>query len=117
MIYPVLRRWFARAGEMITTRKSESCGTNAAAGTHEYPMSPEASHRSQAKRKKYRHPLSLPGDTQFYDEQAILPATQFHPLTETTAEHELHDKDYSSSSEAIRVTHETIIHSNKGGPQ
>lgn len=116
MIYPVLRRWFFRAGEVLTTRKASSYGTNGAE-SHEFPMSPEASRRSQVKRKKYRHPLSLPGDTQFYDEQAMLPETQFQTLTETTAEHELHNKGYSSSSEGIRVTHEMIVHSDKGESQ
>ncbi|CAG8890340.1 unnamed protein product [Penicillium egyptiacum] len=108
MIYPLVRRFTRRAGLYITSR----------GGSQSYPGYPlsdaeaETGGNGYAKRKKFRHPLSIP-DTQWNttsDEAMILPTSRQQPPTCTAG-----DGDWDSRSQGsqggIKVVHETIIHS------
>ncbi|KAJ5965013.1 uncharacterized protein N7479_004889 [Penicillium vulpinum] len=110
MIYPLIRRFTRRAGIYITSR----------GGSQSYPGYPlsDADTGGYSRRKKYRHPLSIPGDTQWNtmsDEQMILPTSRQQPPTCTAG-----DGDWESHSQGsqtgIKVVHETIIHTSEKIP-
>lgn len=104
MIYPVVRRRIQRAGQYISSRTQS---------THNQLHSYKDNHNtneSGTKRKKFRHPLSIP-DTQWNtisDEHIALHQTKQPPPTciaEDPADWE------SSSPPGITVVRETIVHS------
>ncbi|KAJ5824769.1 hypothetical protein N7447_007109 [Penicillium robsamsonii] len=105
MIYPLIRRFTKRAGLYISSR----------GGSQSYPGYPlsDADTGGYARRKKFRHPLSIPGDTQWNtmsDEQMILPTSRQQPATCTAADGDWESHSQSSQT-GIKVVHETIIHS------
>ncbi|KXG54426.1 uncharacterized protein PGRI_075700 [Penicillium griseofulvum] len=85
-----------------------------------YPLSDaDTGGGGYARRKKFRHPLSIPGDTQWNtisDEQMILPTSRQQPATCTAG-----DGDWESHSQGsqtgIKVVHETIVHSSEKSPR
>ncbi|OGM41996.1 hypothetical protein ABOM_009526 [Aspergillus bombycis] len=107
MIYPLCRRIARRAGWYISTKgvsansypltDSEVPGAGAA-------NSKSTMHSSNRKRK-FRHPLSLP-DTQYHDEQTILPRSEA-----TICEAGTWDEESRGSQEGIKVVRETIVRS------
>ncbi|KAJ6179944.1 hypothetical protein N7519_010405 [Penicillium mononematosum] len=112
MIYPLVRRFTRRAGLYISSRG----GSQSYPGYPAYPLSDADADTGggggYAKRKKFRHPLSIP-DTQWNtisDEQMILPTSRQQPPTCTAG-----DGDWDSRSQGsqggIKVVHETIIQS------
>ncbi|OQE17960.1 hypothetical protein PENSTE_c019G01649 [Penicillium steckii] len=107
MIYPLIRRVARRAGLYLTT-KSDSQSYPA------YPLSEGENISGYSKRKKFRHPLSLPADTQWNttsDEQMILPTSRQQPPTCTAGEGDWDSQSHRSAGGGIKVIHETIIHS------
>ncbi|CEJ59801.1 hypothetical protein PMG11_08405 [Penicillium brasilianum] len=111
MIYPLFRRIARRAGLYITSR-----GT----GSESYPAyqlsDGEAS--GYPKRRKFRHPLSIPGDTQWNaisDEQMILPTSRQEPPTCTAGDGDWDATSHTSHGGGIKVIHETIVHSAEKG--
>ncbi|CAI7594279.1 unnamed protein product [Penicillium glandicola] len=107
MIYPLIRRFTKRAGLYISSR----------GGSQSYPGYPlsdaDTGGGGHSRRKRFRHPLSIPGDTQWNtmsDEQMILPNSRQQPATCTAG-----DGDWESHSQSsqggIKVVHETIVHS------
>ena len=114
MIYPVVRRVARRANGYIS---SLGGGTS---DNLSYPMTgdrynPDKS--NQSRRKKFRHPLSLPGESQWIntmnnDEQMILPTSRQHP---PICESNMHDQDWDAASQrsqdGIKVVQETIVQS------
>ncbi|KAJ5171008.1 uncharacterized protein N7500_003791 [Penicillium coprophilum] len=111
MIYPLMRRFTKRAGLYISSR----------GGSQSYPGYPlsDADTGGYAKRKKFRHPLSIPGDTQWNtisDEQMILPNSRQQPATCTAGDGDWESHSQSSQT-GIKVVHETIIHSVEKSPR
>ncbi|OQE41946.1 hypothetical protein PENCOP_c004G06770 [Penicillium coprophilum] len=111
MIYPLMRRFTRRAGLYISSR----------GGSQSYPGYPlsDADTGGYAKRKKFRHPLSIPGDTQWNtisDEQMILPNSRQQPATCTAGDGDWESHSQSSQT-GIKVVHETIIHSVEKSPR
>lgn len=114
MIYPVIRRVARRANSYIS---SLGGGTS---DNLSYPMTGDrynTDKSNQSRRKKFRHPLSLPGESQWIntmnnDEQMILPTSRQHP---PTCESNMHDQDWDAASQrsqdGIKVVHETIVQS------
>lgn len=114
MIYPVVRRIARRANGYLS---SFNGGTS---DNLSYPLSENRYHTdksNQSRRKKFRHPLSLPGESQWVntvnnDEQMILPTSKQHP---PTCESNMHDQDWDAvsqrSQDGIKVVHETIVQS------
>ncbi|KAJ5365552.1 hypothetical protein N7517_008438 [Penicillium concentricum] len=107
MIYPLIRRFTRRAGLYISSR----------GGSQSYPGYPlsdaDTGGGGYARRKKFRHPLSIPGDTQWNtisDEQMILPSSRQQPATCTAGDGDW-DSHSQSSQTGIKVVHETIVHS------
>ncbi|KAI2715131.1 hypothetical protein CBS147332_4785 [Penicillium roqueforti] len=105
MIYPLIRRFTKRAGLYITSRNESESYPG-------YHLSDADTGGGYSKRKKFRHPLSIPGDTQWNtisDEQMILPTSRQQPPTCTAG-----DGDWKSQSQSsqggIKVVHETIVH-------
>ncbi|KAJ6087979.1 hypothetical protein N7467_006893 [Penicillium canescens] len=114
MIYPLFRRAARRAGLYITSRN----------GSQSYPAYPlsdgDTGGGAYAKRKKFRHPLSIPGDTQWNtisDEQMILPTSRQQPPTCTAGEGDWETHSQSSQGGGIKVVHETIVHSREKSPR
>lgn len=107
MIYPLVRRVARRAGLFLTTKGgSESYPA--------YPLSEGENTTGYSKRKKFRHPLSLPADTQWNttsDEQMILPTSRQQPTTCTAGDGDWDAQSSGSHGGGIKVIHETIIHS------
>lgn len=113
MIYPLVRRVARRANGYLTSPR----GTD---NSLSYPMSGDRNHTdksNQSHRKKFRHPLSLPGDTQWAntvdnDEQMILPTSRQEPATCSSDPQSV---DWDSTSQrshgGIKVVHETILQS------
>lgn len=102
MIYPVLRRRARWAGRYISSRTSP---------THNALPSSKDNHtdQSQPKRKRFRHPLSIP-DTQWNtitDEHRILHPSRQPPST-CVAEDPKH-WETTSQTGGITVVHEMII--------
>ncbi|KAF3399966.1 hypothetical protein F1880_007996 [Penicillium rolfsii] len=107
MIYPLFRRVARRAGLYITSRGGGSESYQA------YQLS-GGDTSGYAKRKKFRHPLSIPGDTQWNtvsDEQMILPTSRQQPPTCTAGESDWDATSHTSHGGGIKVIHETIVHS------
>ncbi|KAJ5213780.1 hypothetical protein N7449_000949 [Penicillium cf. viridicatum] len=113
MIYPLVRRFTRRAGLYISSR----------GGSQSYPGYPlsdaDTGGGGYSRRKKFRHPLSIPADTQWNtisDEQMILPTSRQQPPTCTAGggDWESHSQ---SSQNGIKVVHETIIHSTEKSPR
>ncbi|KAJ5638171.1 hypothetical protein N7490_008050 [Penicillium lividum] len=104
MIYPLVRRLARRAGLYLTTKTGES---------QNYELSADSA--GYVKRKKFRHPLSLPGDTTLWntvsDEQMILPIARQQPATCTAREGNWDTISHGSHGGGIKVVHETIVHS------
>ncbi|CAG8018255.1 unnamed protein product [Penicillium nalgiovense] len=119
MIYPLVRRFTRRAGLYISSRG----GSQSYPGYPAYPLSDAdadadtgggggGSGGGYARRKKFRHPLSIP-DTQWNttsDEQMILPTSRQQPPTCTAGDGDWDSRSQSSQG-GIKVVHETIIHS------
>lgn len=113
MIYPLIRRFTRRAGLYISSRG----GSESYQG---YPLSDaDTGGGGYSRRKKFRHPLSIPADTQWNtisDEQMILPTSRQQPPTCTAG-----DGDWDSHSQGsqggIKVVHETIVHSTEKSPR
>lgn len=113
MIYPVVRRVARQANGYLTSPR----GTD---NSLSYPLSEDQNHTdksNQSRRKKFRHPLSITGDSQWVntvdnDEQMILPTSRQHPPT-CSSEPQLTDWDTTSqrSHDGIKVVHETILQS------
>ncbi|KAJ5092648.1 hypothetical protein NUU61_007518 [Penicillium alfredii] len=108
MIYPLFRRAARRAGLYLTTK----------AGSQSYPAYPlsdnDTSNHGYPKRKKFRHPLSIPADTQWNttsDEQMILPTSRQQPPTCTAGDGDWETTSHGSHGGGIKVVHETIVHS------
>ncbi|CRL29225.1 unnamed protein product [Penicillium camemberti] len=111
MIYPLVRRFTRRAGLYISSR----------GGSESYPgyHLSEADTGGYSRRKKFRHPLSIPGDTQWNtisDEQMILPTSRQQPPTCTAGDGDWESHSQSSQN-GIKVVHETIIHSTEKSPR
>ncbi|CAI7646505.1 unnamed protein product [Penicillium palitans] len=111
MIYPLVRRFTMRAGLYISSR----------GGSESYPgyHLSEADTGGYSRRKKFRHPLSIPGDTQWNtisDEQMILPTSRQQPPTCTAGDGDWESHSQSSQN-GIKVVHETIIHSTEKSPR
>ncbi|CAI7630261.1 unnamed protein product [Penicillium pancosmium] len=107
MIYPLVRRVARRAGLFITTRSGSQ-------SYPAYPLSEGENTTGYSKRKKFRHPLSLPADTQWNttsDEQMILPTSRQQPPTCTAGEGDWDAQSHGSHGGGIKVIHETIVHS------
>ncbi|CAI7665647.1 uncharacterized protein N7487_008003 [Penicillium crustosum] len=113
MIYPLVRRFTKRAGLYISSR----------GGSESYP----GYHLSEAdtggggysRRRKFRHPLSIPADTQWNtmsDEQMILPTSRQQPPTCTAGDGDWESHSQSSQN-GIKVVHETIIHTTEKSPR
>lgn len=107
MIYPLVRRFTRRAGLYITSR----------GGSESYPgyhlSDADTGGDGYSRRKKFRHPLSIPADTQWNtisDEQMILPTSRQQPPT-CTAGNDDWESHSQSSQRGIKVVHETIVHS------
>ncbi|KAI9933775.1 hypothetical protein ASPWEDRAFT_105068 [Aspergillus wentii DTO 134E9] len=112
MIYPVCRRAARRAGIYISSRG----GTTEV--YHVYPLSEDQqpnTDNSNGRRRKFRHPLSIPGDTQWNtisgDEQMILPTSRQHPPTCTADPERDWETNSTLSQEGIKVVMETIVRS------
>ncbi|KAJ5492500.1 hypothetical protein N7453_010597 [Penicillium expansum] len=113
MIYPLIRRFTRRAGLYISSRG----GSESYQG---YPLSDaDTGGGGYSRRKKFRHPLSIPADTQWNtisDEQMILPTSRQQPPTCTAG-----DGDWDSHSQGsqggIKIVHETIVHSTEKSPR
>ena len=106
MIYPLFRRLARRAG-LYLTDKSDSQGYPA------YQLS-EGDTGAYGKRRKFRHPLSIPADTQWNtisDEQMILPTSRQQPPTCTAGDGDWDTNSHGSNNGGIKVIHETIVHS------
>ncbi|KAJ5734948.1 uncharacterized protein N7483_000073 [Penicillium malachiteum] len=106
MIYPLLRRLARRAGLYLTTKS----------GSQSYPayQLSEGDASGYVKRKKFRHPLSIPATTQWNtvsDEQMILPTSRQQPPTCTAGEGDWDAISQGSHNGGIKVVHETIVHS------
>ncbi|KOS46296.1 hypothetical protein ACN38_g2781 [Penicillium nordicum] len=115
MIYPLVRRFTRRAGLYISSR----------GGSESYPGYPlsdadaDTGGGGYSRRKKFRHPLSIPGDTQWNttsDEQMILPTSRQQPPTCTAGDGDWESHSQSSQN-GIKVVHETIIHSSEKSPR
>lgn len=107
MIYPLMRRVTRRAGIYISTR----------GGSESYPgyqlSEGDTGGGVSSRRKRFRHPLSIPADTQWNmtsDEQMILPTSRQQPATCTAGDNDW-DAHSQGSQSGIKVVHETIIHS------
>ncbi|EAW08923.1 uncharacterized protein ACLA_098650 [Aspergillus clavatus NRRL 1] len=103
MIYPLFRRAARRAG-LYMSSKGNSQSYPA------YPLSEPGTSTHQSKKRRFRHPLSIP-DTQWHtvsDEAMMLPPSvqHQHPATCTAEEW---DQSSRRSLEGIKVVHETII--------
>lgn len=108
MIYPLFRRAARRAGLYVTAKSGES------QSYHAYPLSDGDASGYAKRSKKYRHPLSIPGDTQWNtisDEQMILPTSRQQPPTCTGGEADWETRSHASHNGGIKVIHETIVHS------
>lgn len=111
MIYPLFRRVARRAGLYLTSRGG---------GSESYPayQLSGGDGSGYARRKKFRHPLSIPADTQWNtisDEQMILPTSRQQPPTCTGGEGDWDATSHNSHGGGIKVIHETIIHSAEKG--
>lgn len=108
MIYPLFRRAARRAGLYLTTKGG---------GSESYPgyQLSDGDNTGYSKRRKFRHPLSIPGDTQWNtisDEQMILPTSRQQPPTCTGGgDGEWETQSHASHGGGIKVIHETIVHS------
>ncbi|GAB1200689.1 hypothetical protein APSETT444_010064 [Aspergillus pseudonomiae] len=107
MIYPLCRRIARRAGWYIST-KGVSANSYPLTDS-ELPGAPNSKGTmlSSNRKRRFRHPLSLP-DTQYHDEQTILPRTEA-----TICEAGTWDEDSRGSQEGIKVVRETIVRSSK----
>lgn len=108
MIYPLFRRLARRAGLYLTTKGGSKSG-------EAYQLSDgDTGGASYPKRKKFRHPLSIPADTQWNtisDEQMILPNSHQQPATCIGGENDWETNSHTSHCGGIKVVHETIVHS------
>lgn len=105
MIYPLVRRLARKAGMVITSRNDTA-----------YPLSDGGS--EYPKRKKFRHPLSLP--TQWgtvSDEHMILPTSRQQAPTCVGGEGDWDSTSQRSDGAGIKVTHETIVRSVEKEPR
>ncbi|KAJ5560456.1 hypothetical protein N7513_002855 [Penicillium frequentans] len=105
MIYPLVRRLARRAGLYLTTRTGAS---------ESYQLSEGDTGGGYVKRKKFKHPLSLPADTQWNtvsDEQMILPTSRQQPPTCSAGDGDWDTASHGSHGGGIKVVHETIVHS------
>ncbi|KAJ6151338.1 hypothetical protein N7470_007932 [Penicillium chermesinum] len=108
MIYPLIRRMARRAGLYLSTKGGSQSDpayqlSDGDTGPSSYP-----------KRKKFRHPLSLPADSQWNtvsDEQMILPDSRQQPATCTGGDNDWETHSHASHNGGIKVVHETIVHS------
>lgn len=114
MIYPVVRRVARRAnGYLISSRRGDQSSLG-------YPLSDDQNNTdksAQSRRKKFRHPLSIPGDSMWAntinnDEQMILPTSRQKPPVCSSDAHPW-DWDATSqrSQDGIKVIRETIVQS------
>lgn len=106
MIYPLIRRIARRTGLYFTTKGSQSYPA--------YQLSDGDNSGASSKRKKFRHPLSIPADSQWNtisDEQMILPNPQQQPATCIGGDNDWDANSHTSHSGGIKVVHETIVHS------
>ncbi|KAJ5919303.1 hypothetical protein N7466_010246 [Penicillium verhagenii] len=111
MIYPLIRRFARRAGLYLTTKTG--------GGSQSYQLSEGEADTGgggdgYVKRKKFRHPLSLPGESQWNtvsDEQMILPNRRQQPATCTAGDGDWDTTSHESHGGGIKVVHETIVHS------
>ncbi|KAJ5101149.1 hypothetical protein N7456_007201 [Penicillium angulare] len=106
MIYPLIRRLACRAGLYLTTKT----------GSQSYPayQLSDGDNSGYVKRKKFRHPLSLPVTTEWNtvsDEQMILPTSRQQPPTCTGGDRDWDSRSQASNNGGIKVVHETIVHS------
>lgn len=111
MIYPLIRRIARRAGLYLTTKN----------GSQSYPayQLSDGDTGGYPKRKKFRHPLSLPVDSQWNtvsDEQMILPTSRQQPPTCTAGDGDWETHSLPSHGNGIKVVHETIVHSSEKEP-
>lgn len=111
MIYPLFRRIARRAGLYIATKT----GSSQSYPPYEHELSEgETAGGGYVRRKKFRHPLSIPGDTQWNtvsDEQMILPTSRQQPPTCTAGDGDWDTASHGSQGGGIKVVHETIVHS------
>ncbi|KGO63805.1 hypothetical protein PITC_054310 [Penicillium italicum] len=113
MIYPLMRRFTKRAGLYISSK----------AGSESYPgyhlSDADTGGGGSSRRKKFRHPLSIPAETQWNtttDEQMILPTSRQPPPTCTAGEGDW-DSHSQRSQGGIKVVYETIVHSTEKSPR
>lgn len=112
MIYPLFRRVARRAGFYLTTKGGGSQSYGA------YQLS-DGDNTGYSKRRKFRHPLSIPADTQWNtisDEQMILPTSRQQPPTCIGGEGEWETQSHASHG-GIKVIHETIVRSAEKDPR
>ena len=114
MIYPVVRRVARHANGYLSSLGGTSGSNGACPLSDEYHLT-DKSH--QNRRKKFRHPLSIPGDSQWIntmnnDEQMILPTSrQQPPLCGADTQERDWDAMSQRSRDGIKVVHETIVQS------
>lgn len=117
MIYPLFRRVARRTGLYLTTK--------AGGGSQSYPTyqlsEGDTNGNGYSKRKKFRHPLSIPADTQWNtisDEQMILPTSRQQPPTCIgSGDGDWDSQSHTSHGAGIKVIHETIVHSVEKDPR
>ncbi|KAB8210705.1 hypothetical protein BDV34DRAFT_220379 [Aspergillus parasiticus] len=102
MIYPLCRRIARRAGWYISTKGASA---NSYPLTDTGGLNSKSTMHSSNRKRKFKHPLSLP-DTQYHDEQTILPGSQ-----PTICEAGTWDEESRGSQEGIKVVRETIVRS------
>ena len=111
MIYPVFRRVLRRANGYISSNSNSRSYLQHLSDENGNPTDKSY----QSRRKKFRHPLSLPGDSQWVntmnnDEQMILPTSRQQPPICMSDMNE-QDWDATSQRSGIKVMHETIVQS------
>ncbi|KAJ5699138.1 hypothetical protein N7462_001143 [Penicillium macrosclerotiorum] len=112
MIYPLFRRAARRAGLYLTAKSGSQ--------TYQAYELSDGDTNGYAKRKKFRHPLSIPADTQWNtvsDEQMILPTSRQQPATCTAGDGDWETNSHGSHNGGIKVIHETIVHSAEKEPK
>lgn len=101
MIYPLCRRIARRAGWYISTK---GVSANSYPLTDSGGLNSKSTMHSSNRKRKFKHPLSLP-DTQYHDEQTILPSQP----TICEAGTGNWDEESRGSQEGIKIVRETIV--------
>ncbi|KAB8269311.1 hypothetical protein BDV30DRAFT_242523 [Aspergillus minisclerotigenes] len=104
MIYPLCRRIARRAGWYISTK---GVSANSYPLTDSGGLNSKSTMHSSNRKRKFKHPLSLP-DTQYHDEQTILPS-QPTICEAGTGNWDEESRGSRGSQEGIKIVRETIV--------